>query len=289
MAPCVLLGFTGRPSTEDVKHLVHDLRAKAQVKVIVTNESKTFVHDIEGVIDDAEEWYEWQKVGDPVLHINLNKWSDCLVVASLSASYLGKLAHGLCDDLLTSVIRAWPTDKPIVLAPSMHEREWLHQHTSSHLRLLADVTNLQILLGKRLLSAEDAAAEVDAALASGSRELTLASFQNVQEHVLATLHSQRNRKGHTRTLCATHAIVRFMIHLSFRGECPNCRLQYAFMAQHSHLCAKQTATTQLTLLAVGMRSVYSKQAVCTLHTVILIRMRCLAAFSFGTLDPMHVP
>ena len=54
---------------------------------------------------DEEEWREWKVVGDPVMHIELRRWADCLVIAPLSANTLAKVAQGLCDNLLTCVVR----------------------------------------------------------------------------------------------------------------------------------------------------------------------------------------
>jgi phosphopantothenoylcysteine synthetase/decarboxylase len=72
------------------------------------------------------------QVGDEVMHIELTRWADCLVISPLSAHFLAKLANGLCDDLLTSVVRAWPTDKPILLDPAMHVTMWQHTLTGRH-------------------------------------------------------------------------------------------------------------------------------------------------------------
>ena len=57
---------------------------------------------------DEEEWREWKVVGDPVMHIELRRWADCLVIAPLSANTLAKAAQGLCDNLLTCVVRIRP-------------------------------------------------------------------------------------------------------------------------------------------------------------------------------------
>ncbi len=60
------------------------------------------------LLSDADEWRGYASVGaDPVLHIELRKWADVLVVAPLSANSLAKLAHGLADNLLTSTARCW--------------------------------------------------------------------------------------------------------------------------------------------------------------------------------------
>lgn len=54
-------------------------------------------------------------MGDEVMHIELRRWADVLVIAPLSANSLAKLAHGLCDNLLTCVARAWDWKKPFVV------------------------------------------------------------------------------------------------------------------------------------------------------------------------------
>ena len=60
------------------------------------------------LLSDADEWRSYASVGaDPVLHIELRKWADVLVVAPLSANSLAKLAHGQADNLLTSTARCW--------------------------------------------------------------------------------------------------------------------------------------------------------------------------------------
>lgn len=72
---------------------------------------------------------------DSVLHIDLRNWADICIVAPLSAHTLGKIANGLCDDLLTCILRAWDfrLTKPIVLAPAMNTAMWEHPLTNMHL------------------------------------------------------------------------------------------------------------------------------------------------------------
>jgi phosphopantothenoylcysteine decarboxylase len=89
------------------------------------------------VLTDEDEWPKGYKVGrDPVLHIELRKWADVLVVAPLSANTLAKLAHGLCDNLLTCVARAWDAQKPVVLAPAMNTLMYENAQTARHLGML---------------------------------------------------------------------------------------------------------------------------------------------------------
>jgi phosphopantothenoylcysteine decarboxylase len=99
-------------------------------------------------IKDAEdEWKEWNTLGDPVLHIDLRDWADLLLIAPLSAHTLAKLAHGLCDDTLSCVVRAWDfghgprPGKPILLAPAMNTAMWQHPLTRPQLDSLQGFWN----------------------------------------------------------------------------------------------------------------------------------------------------
>ena len=58
-------------------------------------------------IDAQDEWNEWNKIGDPVLHIQLRDWADMMIIAPLSAHTLAKISNGLCDDTLSCILRAW--------------------------------------------------------------------------------------------------------------------------------------------------------------------------------------
>ena len=84
-------------------------------------------------------------MGDPVLHIELRDWADMIVIAPLSAHTLAKIATGLCDDTLTSVMRAWDfghvasrPPKPIVLAPAMNTAMWEHPLTKQQLQSIME-------------------------------------------------------------------------------------------------------------------------------------------------------
>ena len=97
--------------------------------------------------DADEEWKGWNKVGDPVLHIELRDWADALVIAPLSAHTLAKLANGLCDDTLSCVVRAWDfghglrPGKPLILAPAMNTAMWQHPLTLPQLKTIQQFWN----------------------------------------------------------------------------------------------------------------------------------------------------
>lgn len=91
---------------------------------------------------DADEWSSWQKRSDPVLHIELKKWADLMLVAPLDANTMSKFANGLCDNLLTCIARAWDLNDmhrcPIFICPAMNTFMYKHPVTGKHLRVLTD-------------------------------------------------------------------------------------------------------------------------------------------------------
>ena len=85
------------------------------------------------ILRDQEEWDQWKKIGDPVLHIELRKWADVMLISPLDANTLSKLSNGACDNLVTCVTRAWDFSKPIIVCPSMNTFMWDHPVTKQQL------------------------------------------------------------------------------------------------------------------------------------------------------------
>jgi phosphopantothenoylcysteine decarboxylase/phosphopantothenate--cysteine ligase len=67
-------------------------------------------------------------------HIQLSRAADLLVVAPATANILAKMAVGLADDLASTVLLA--TDKPVLVAPAMNVRMWLHTATQANMATL---------------------------------------------------------------------------------------------------------------------------------------------------------
>lgn len=147
----VLLGVTGSVAAIKTPPLFEALRrAGHEVKIVATRAATYFFDPAaiaplpdgrrnRGVVHlDEDEWpgQRYQR-DDTVLHIELRRWGDLLLIAPLDANTLAKLACGLCDNCLTCVYRAWDVARPIVLAPAMNTLMWQHPLTARHLRQLA--------------------------------------------------------------------------------------------------------------------------------------------------------
>ena len=142
--PRCLVLMTGSVAAIKARELVEALAANQwDVRVALSKAAAHFVDCsdrgaippalCELVATDSDEW-KWAKVGDGVLHIELRAWADIAVVAPLSANTLAKVAHGLCDNLVTCVLRAWEWQaKPLVLCPAMNTAMWDHPLTQPQL------------------------------------------------------------------------------------------------------------------------------------------------------------
>ena len=137
--PTIVWGITGSVAAIRAPQLAERLLSLGVVETVITSRAKHFVRDLPATIachDDAAEWRAWQTLGDPVLHIELRRRADCLLIAPLTADALAKLSVGICDTLLLSVARAWDFAKPVGVAPAMNTKMWEHPVTAGQLRTL---------------------------------------------------------------------------------------------------------------------------------------------------------
>ncbi|RDY02986.1 Phosphopantothenoylcysteine decarboxylase, partial [Mucuna pruriens] len=136
--PRILLAASGSVAAVKFANLCHCFSEWADVRAVATNASLHFIDrasmpkDVT-IYTDEDEWSSWRKLGDSVLHIELRKWADIIVIAPLSANTLGKIAGGLCDNLLTCIVRAWDYNKPFFVAPAMNTFMWNNPFTERHL------------------------------------------------------------------------------------------------------------------------------------------------------------
>lgn len=148
----IILGVTGSVAAIKSDKMFSELSSIGDVKIVGTNAGKFFLKESIGLKEmldsyellkagnnnlffDEDEW-RFKKIGDPILHIELRKWASCLVIAPLDANTLAKIVNGICDNLLTSVVRAWDWEKPMILCPAMNTYMWQNDPTSEHLKIM---------------------------------------------------------------------------------------------------------------------------------------------------------
>lgn len=133
----VLLGVTGGVAAYKAAALASRLaQAGAAVDVVMTPAAQEFVTPLTFAAVTRRKVHvnPWESDRKPE-HIALAERPDIAVVAPCTANTMAKLAGGIADNLLTSVLLA--TKKPVLLAPAMNTGMWTAAATKRNLRILA--------------------------------------------------------------------------------------------------------------------------------------------------------
>jgi phosphopantothenoylcysteine decarboxylase/phosphopantothenate--cysteine ligase len=140
----ILLGVTGGIAAYKTAFLVRELvKAEAEVQVVMTPAAAEFITPLTlSVLSRREVIIEmfpptpetptsqWTK------HIELGLWADVMMVAPASANTIAKMAHGLADNFLTTLILALRC--PLIVAPAMDVDMYLHEATQRNISLLRE-------------------------------------------------------------------------------------------------------------------------------------------------------
>ena len=122
----VIVGVTGGIAAYKAAELVSLLGKQGhEVRCIMTSAAQQFITPLtlqtlsgNPVYTDMfhpQDNMEWQ-----VEHIGLARWADCVLVVPATADFIGKVAHGLADDFLSTCVMA--TAAPVIFAPAMNDQ-----------------------------------------------------------------------------------------------------------------------------------------------------------------------
>lgn len=134
----ILLGLTGGIAAYKSAELVRRLtRAGADVRVVMTEAACRFVTPV--TLQALSGQRVWTDLWDPAVpdnmgHIELSRDRDLILVAPASADFLAKLAHGLADDLLSTLCVARRC--PLMVAPAMNVEMWQNAATQRNVLAL---------------------------------------------------------------------------------------------------------------------------------------------------------
>ena len=135
----VLLGVTGGIAAYKSADLVRRLRERgAEVQVVMTCAACEFVTPLTFQALSGRPVHTRLLDHDAEAgmgHISLARWSDVILIAPASANFLARLAHGLADDLLSTLCLA--TDVPLLVAPAMNQQMWRAAATQHNIQTLA--------------------------------------------------------------------------------------------------------------------------------------------------------
>ena len=137
----VIVGMTGGIACYKVPYLVRALiKAGAEVRVIMTDHATKFVTPMTLAATSrnpvyTDMWAERDEIA--TRHIELARWADLLVIAPATANFMGKVASGVSDDLLTTIVCATPA--PVMVVAAMNPGMWHNPITQRNARTLTDL------------------------------------------------------------------------------------------------------------------------------------------------------
>jgi phosphopantothenoylcysteine decarboxylase/phosphopantothenate--cysteine ligase len=134
----ILLCVCGGIAAYKAVELVRRLRdAGAEVQVAMTADALHFVGapSFQAVSGRTVRTTLWDDAAEAAMgHIELARWAQQVVIAPATANTLAKLAHGIADDLVSTLCLA--TTAPIAVAPAMNHRMWGHPATQANIATL---------------------------------------------------------------------------------------------------------------------------------------------------------
>ena len=132
----IVVGVTGGIAAYKAAELVSRLKkAGAQVRVVMTENATKFIPPLtletlsgnRAYVDQFGREYE-------IEHIALAKWAELFVVAPATANFIGKMACGIADDLMSTTAMAMPC--PVLIAPAMNTNMWKNPACQANMQTL---------------------------------------------------------------------------------------------------------------------------------------------------------
>ncbi len=135
----IVLGVGGGIAAYKSAELIRRLRDQgAEVRVVMTRAAREFITPL--TLQALSGHPVFNDLLDPAAeaamgHIELARWADLILVAPATADLMARLAQGLADDLLTTLVLA--SDAPVALAPAMNQAMWRDPATQANAERLA--------------------------------------------------------------------------------------------------------------------------------------------------------
>ena len=132
----IIVGITGGIATYKAPELVRLLKkAGHEVRCAATEHALEFVTRVTLETVSGAPLYSDLFASGRTEHISLKDWGEMLVVAPATANIIGKVAGGIADDALSTLLLAF-SQKPVIMAPAMNCEMWAHPAVQRNVALL---------------------------------------------------------------------------------------------------------------------------------------------------------
>lgn len=227
----IVLGITGSIAAYKACTLIRQfVKQGHEVQVVITPAGKEFITPItlsaltsKPVISD----FFAQRDGTWHSHVALGLWADAMVIAPATASTIGKMAHGIADNMLITTYLSMKA--PVFIAPAMDLDMWAHPSTQD---------NLQLLRQRGVTVIEPAAGELASHLVGKGR---MEEPERIAEVVLAAMMPKEKSLQGRRILITAGPTYERIDPVRFIGNYSSGKMGFALAEE----CAKRGADVQL--------------------------------------------
>lgn len=132
----VVIGVSGGISAYKTCELVRLLIKRGiSVKVVMTESATKLISPITfSALSSNPVYVDTFQMRDEMQHISLARWADAIVIAPATANTIAKIAHGIADNLLTTLVLA--AKVPVIIAPAMNVAMWENSITQDNLSII---------------------------------------------------------------------------------------------------------------------------------------------------------
>ena len=224
--PRVLVGVTGGVAAYKAAELVRALQQnKVDVRVAMTHAAQEFIQPLtfSSLTGHKVITTMWSEEGRPatglddegqIEHISEAQAADAIVIAPATAHILAKMAHGLADDFLSTMLLA--TTAPVIVAPAMNVNMWNHPATQA---------NVQLLKSRGVIIVEPGSGYLACGMTGSGR---LAEIDTIAQAVLAALQPAQAQDLAGETILVTAGGTREAIDpVRFLGNRSSGKMGYA--------------------------------------------------------------
>jgi phosphopantothenoylcysteine decarboxylase/phosphopantothenate--cysteine ligase len=133
----IVIGITGGIAAYKIPLLIRLLKKKGfEIKVMLTPAARGLVGVDTLRTLSGNPVYQDDALTYDMDHIRLAEWGDLFLIAPATANTIGKIAHGIADNLVTTSALSFPENK-IMIAPAMNTVMWQSKATQENCRLLS--------------------------------------------------------------------------------------------------------------------------------------------------------
>jgi len=135
----IVIGVSGGIAAYKTAELTRILvKEGASVRVAMTRNATKFVGPLtfEALSGNRVVWDMFDPSTDPIGHISWGQETDLIIIAPATANFIGKMAHGIADDFLSSIVLA--STAKILVCPAMNTQMFLNPATQENIRIISE-------------------------------------------------------------------------------------------------------------------------------------------------------